>query len=107
MDKNLKNTIRLVKKLQRKDLLYMNDDVELSVEPNYQVLALIIEDVDLTNPMVILIGNETYGLSNNYKQICDTLARIPMYGKITSFNVSCAASIMLYEIDRQRRKVII
>ena len=48
MYKNLKNTIRLVKKLQRKDLLYMNDDVELSVEPNYQVLALIIEDVDIT-----------------------------------------------------------
>lgn len=48
MDKNLKNTIRLVKKLQRKDILYMSDDIELRVEPNYQVLALIIEDVDIT-----------------------------------------------------------
>ncbi|WP_338433243.1 hypothetical protein [Clostridium tyrobutyricum] len=48
MDKNLKNTIRLVKKLQRKDILYMSDDIELRVEPNYQVLALIIEDVHLT-----------------------------------------------------------
>lgn len=48
MDKNLKNTIRLVKKLQRKDILYMSDDMELRVEPNYQVLALIIEDVHLT-----------------------------------------------------------
>lgn len=81
--------------------------------PNFQVIGstrkseTIIEDTDLTNPMVLLIGNETYGLSNNYKQICDTLVRIPMYGKITSFNVSCAASIMLYEIDRQRRKITI
>jgi hypothetical protein len=48
MDKNFKNTIRLVKKLQRKDILYMSDDMELRVEPNYQVLALIIEDVHLT-----------------------------------------------------------
>lgn len=62
-----------------------------------------IEDVDLTEPMALLIGNETYGLSNNYKSLSDMLVKIPMYGKITSFNVSCAASIMLYEIDRQRR----
>ena len=38
----------MAKKLQRKDLLYMCDDIELRVEPNYQVLALIIEDVHLT-----------------------------------------------------------
>lgn len=81
--------------------------------PNFQVVGstskseTLIEDIDLTNPMILLIGNETYGLSNNYKQICDKLIRIPMYGKITSFNVSCAASIMLYEIDRQRRKTTI
>ena len=48
MDKSLRDTIRLVKKLQRKDLLYMCDDIELREEPNYQVLALIIEDVHLT-----------------------------------------------------------
>lgn len=64
---------------------------------------VLIEEVDLTNPMLLLIGNETYGLSNNYKEICDELVKIPMYGKITSFNVACASSIMLYEIDKQRR----
>ncbi|QCH27830.1 hypothetical protein [Clostridium tyrobutyricum] len=48
MDKNLKDTIRMAKKLQRKDLLYLSGDIELRVEPNYQVLALIIEDVDIT-----------------------------------------------------------
>jgi TrmH family RNA methyltransferase len=66
---------------------------------------VLIEEVDLTNPMLLLIGNETYGLSNNYKEICDELVKIPMYGKITSFNVACASSIMLYEIDKQRRMV--
>ena len=65
---------------------------------------VLIEDIDLTSPMTLLIGNETYGLSNKYKEQCDKLVKIPMYGKITSFNVSCAASIMLYEVDRQRRK---
>jgi len=63
----------------------------------------LIEEVDLTGPTVLLIGNETYGLSNSYRNMCDQVARIPMYGRSTSFNVSCATSIMLYEIDRQRR----
>lgn len=62
-----------------------------------------IMDKDLTGPMALLVGNETYGLSNNYKALCDFTVKIPMYGKITSFNVACAASIILYEIDRQRR----
>ncbi|HEY8344646.1 MAG TPA: TrmH family RNA methyltransferase [Bacillota bacterium] len=64
----------------------------------------LVEEVDFTRPTILLIGNETFGLSNSYKEICDDFCRIPMYGKITSFNVSCAASIILYEIDRQRRK---
>jgi len=62
-----------------------------------------IMESDLNNPMALLIGNETYGLSDNYKAICDTFIKIPMYGKITSYNVACAASIMLYEISRQRK----
>ena len=67
---------------------------------------LLLEEVDFTKPTVLLLGNETYGLSKNYKELADKLCRIPMYGQITSFNVSCAASIMLYEIDRQRRRCL-
>lgn len=48
MNKNLRHAIRTVKELQRKELLYMSDDIRLKVEPNYQVLASIIEDVDLS-----------------------------------------------------------
>jgi TrmH family RNA methyltransferase len=58
---------------------------------------------DLTKPTILAIGNETWGLSAAYKDLCDTLVRIPISGSATSLNVACAASIMLYEIDRQRR----
>lgn len=81
--------------------------------PNFQIVGstsksdVLIEEIDLISPMALLIGNETYGLSNKYKEQCDQLVKIPMYGKITSFNVSCAASIMLYEVDRQRRKALV
>ena len=60
-------------------------------------------EVDFTNPTVLLLGNETHGLSAAFMEMADQLARIPMYGKASSLNVACAASICLYEIDRQRR----
>jgi 23S rRNA (uridine2479-2'-O)-methyltransferase len=102
-------TIRLE---SHKELVPWFDDIR-NQYPNFQIVGstsksdVLVEDVDLTNPTALLIGNETYGLSNKYKEICDKLVKIPMYGKITSFNVSCAASIMLYEVDRQRRKALL
>jgi tRNA G18 (ribose-2'-O)-methylase SpoU len=58
---------------------------------------------DFSVPTVLILGNETYGLSAAYRELCDTLVRIPMRGNADSLNVACAASIVLYEIDRQRR----
>ncbi|MGH2356184.1 MAG: TrmH family RNA methyltransferase, partial [Chloroflexota bacterium] len=62
-----------------------------------------LDEVDLTGPTVLVLGNETLGLSRGYRELCDVLVRIPMYGAADSLNVACAASIMLYEADRQRR----
>lgn len=61
-------------------------------------------DVDLTVPVMLMIGNETLGLSQAYKDKCDILCTIPMAedSYASSFNVSCAASVMMYELTRQR-----
>lgn len=59
---------------------------------------------DLTRPTVLLVGNETWGLSVTYRELCDALLRIPMGGSATSLNVASAASILLYEVGRQRRQ---
>ncbi len=60
---------------------------------------------DLTKPLMLMMGNETMGLNRAYKEYCDVLCTIPMAEKsyATSFNVSCAASILMYEVTRQRR----
>ena len=52
----------------------------------------------------LMMGNETMGLNKTFKEYCDLLCTIPMSEKsyATSFNVSCAASILMYEITRQR-----
>jgi tRNA G18 (ribose-2'-O)-methylase SpoU len=57
---------------------------------------------DFLKPTVLLIGNETDGLSHKYKEMSDTTVKIPIGGSASSLNVACANSIILYEINRQR-----
>lgn len=58
----------------------------------------------LLGPAVIMLGNETLGLSHRYKEMADVLCSIPMAenSSASSLNVGCAASILLYEVMRQR-----
>ena len=51
-----------------------------------------------------LIGNEARGLKEETAQGASTLIKIPMEGKVESLNASVAASILLYEAVRQRKK---
>ena len=64
-----------------------------------------IDHADLSLPLMLMVGNETAGLNKTYKALCDGLCTIPMdeNANASSFNVSCAASIVMYEIRRQRR----
>lgn len=63
-------------------------------------------NIRLADPLMLMIGNETMGLNSEFKERCDILCTIPMSEKsyASSFNVSCAASILMYEIMRQRSK---
>lgn len=60
---------------------------------------------DLTGPTLVLIGNETHGLSAGWRQACDRMVRIPMVGAASSLNAATAATIVLYEAARQRAHV--
>ncbi len=57
---------------------------------------------DLRGPTVLVIGNETSGLSGSWARCCDDRARIPMTGAASSLNAACSGSIALYEARRQR-----
>jgi len=59
-------------------------------------------EIDLTEPTVIVIGNEGKGLSRAVANACDKLISIPMMGKISSLNVSVAAGVVFFEALRQR-----
>ena len=60
---------------------------------------------DFTAPTVLVVGNETHGLSHAYREACDAVVRIPMTGAASSLNVGVAASIAIYEVVRQRRRL--
>lgn len=57
---------------------------------------------DFTGPTLLLVGNETTGLSNAWREACDALVRIPITGAASSLNAATAGSIALYEAARQR-----
>ncbi|MFD7069325.1 RNA methyltransferase [Streptomyces sp. NPDC059913] len=61
-----------------------------------------IAEFDLTRPVLLLIGNETAGLSAAWRELCDHVVSIPMTGSASSLNASNAASVVLYEARRQR-----
>lgn len=64
-----------------------------------------IYEIDMTTPVLFLIGNETDGLNRHYFEICDMTATIPQNenSAASSVNVSCAAAVMFYEAVRQRK----
>jgi TrmH family RNA methyltransferase len=58
---------------------------------------------DLTQPALLVIGNEGTGLSAAWREASDAVVRIPMAGAASSLNAAAAATAMLYEAARQRR----
>lgn len=60
-------------------------------------------DAQLTGPLVIVVGNETTGMSAAWRDACDETVRIPIGGAASSLNAAVAASIVLYQAHLQRR----
>lgn len=56
----------------------------------------------LTGPTLVVVGNETVGMSTGWREACDVIAEIPIGGSASSLNAAVAGSIALYEIRRQR-----
>ncbi|MCF6270147.1 MAG: RNA methyltransferase [Melioribacteraceae bacterium] len=59
-------------------------------------------ELDLTEKVAIVMGNEHRGISDEVAELADEIFYIPMRGMIQSLNVSVAAAVTLYEAQRQR-----
>ena len=60
-------------------------------------------DVDYTQPTILVVGNEHNGIQAHLIEQSDHCVCIPMHGLINSLNISVAASILLFEAQRQKR----
>lgn len=66
--------------------------------------AVNIYDIDFTQKIALVFGNEKRGVSKEAEKFADESFYIPMRGMIQSLNVSVAAAVTLYEAQRQRTK---
>lgn len=106
--------------LFRLPILYLADhdalqswiDACRQTDPSLQIIGTTahkeqpIDVLDLCGPTLLIIGNEAEGISRRLRMDCTALATIPMNaaGAATSLNVSCAATVLLYEAWRQRNR---
>lgn len=59
-------------------------------------------DVDMTGPIALVFGNESWGVSDEVARGLDVVATIPMPGGAESLNVGIAAAVFCFEARRQR-----
>ncbi|MGH4124869.1 MAG: TrmH family RNA methyltransferase [Clostridium sp.] len=62
-------------------------------------------EIDLKEKIIISVGNEGNGISDEVYELCDLKIKIPMPGGAESLNVAVAASIMMYEVVRQKNNI--
>lgn len=59
-------------------------------------------DLDLTQSVALVFGNEAKGMTQKSIDYCDGNFIIPQVGMVTSLNISVACAVTLYEAYRQR-----
>jgi len=59
-----------------------------------------LKEYKIKRPVMVIIGNEAKGMSVKLKDLCDKIVKIPIEGTVNSLNVSCAASILMWEIKK-------
>jgi tRNA G18 (ribose-2'-O)-methylase SpoU len=64
----------------------------------------VLSQADFTGDCCIVFGSEGHGISGEVLAACDEAVAIPMANDVDSLNVSAAAAVFLYEVNRQREK---
>jgi 23S rRNA (guanosine2251-2'-O)-methyltransferase len=91
------NLVRLIEQLKARNIWVVGTAAE--ARQSYT-------EWDWKLPAAIFLGNEGSGLHRLVREHCDTLVRIPVFGKLDSLNVSVAAGVLLYEARRQRTAAV-
>jgi 23S rRNA (guanosine2251-2'-O)-methyltransferase len=89
-----KNLEALVQDFRSKNFAVIGAEMKKGKKP---------EETDFTGPLILILGGEHRGIPPYLNKLCTGFVSIPMTEKTQSLNVSATASILLYEIARQRK----
>lgn len=64
------------------------------------------DEADLTGGLLVMVGSEGAGVPREYMSLADDFIRIPHEARVESLNAAVAASVILYEAQRQRKNLI-
>jgi len=87
-----------------KDALYLLQSYDIQSIVADEKAEKNLFEFDLTNPIAIVMGAEDKGVSQGVRKLCSHTAKLPILGKMDSYNVSVATGMFLYEAMRQRLK---
>jgi tRNA (guanosine-2'-O-)-methyltransferase len=66
--------------------------------------SMLYTELDYTQPLALVFGNESEGISKEAMEMADFKIKIPMVGMVKSLNLSVSVGIILYEAFKQRRE---
>lgn len=85
--------VEIIEKLKKKNISIFSTSLEGDK---------FIQNVNFNQPSLLIIGNESKGVSQYLEVLADSLIKIPMVGEAESLNAAIASSIIMYEALRQR-----
>ena len=93
--------IPIVRVSHLKDAMYMLQSHEIALVGCTEKAGSFVSDTNLKRSLGIVMGNEHKGISRGILNLCDEQIKIPINELLDSYNVSVAASLVLYEYRRQ------
>lgn len=87
-----------------KDALFLLQASDIKTVAATEKTESSVYDIDLNQPMAIVMGSENKGVNPSILKMVDYKAKLPLLGEIASLNVSVACGAFLYEVVRQRMK---
>ncbi|WP_338378265.1 TrmH family RNA methyltransferase [uncultured Flavobacterium sp.] len=110
ISRKMKKTSRATEKYVSSKFITNVEDYLLEIKKEYQLIGLEITNnstslqkytFDFSKPIVLIIGDENFGISDTTLKLCNEVIHIDMFGENSSMNVVQAANIAIYEITKQ------
>ena len=102
--KTIRSTMGSILRMTLRNILDIKSFITMKKELGYTVISGCLDGTDISEvtnkieKVLLIVGNESRGITGDVVALSDITAKIPIYGRNDSLNVSVATGIILYEI---------